>query len=87
MNEVQQGTKAQPSPCPVDSLDLALAELSRTEDTITDHQDIVFVWISIFFSFLIFSIVPLLFANSELAAADTRFPLKPPAKPFKCEVV
>ena len=67
-------------------LDLALAKFGRTEDTITDHRDIVFVWISVFFSFF-FSIAPLLFSNSELAAADTRFPQKPPVKPFKCEVV
>ena len=32
-------------------LDLALAKFGRTEDTITDHRDIVFVWISVFFSF------------------------------------
>ena len=32
-------------------LDRAHAKLGRTEDNITDHQDIVFVWISVSFHF------------------------------------
>ena len=58
MNEARQGKVEGGDEIDHLLLDLAYAKLGRTEDNITDHQDIVFVWISVFFSFFIFQYCP-----------------------------
>ena len=58
MNEARQGKVKGGDEVDHLLLDLAHAKLGRTEDNITDHQDIVFVWISVFFSFFIFQYCP-----------------------------
>ena len=51
MNEARQGKVEGGNEVDHPLLDLTHAKLGRTEDNITDHQDIVFVWISVFFHF------------------------------------
>ena len=51
MNEARQGDVEGGDEVDHLLLDLAHTKLGRKEDNITDHQDIVFVWISVFFHF------------------------------------